>query len=223
MNSHCVKLHRSYSISFNLSNLGKIFRSWIQKDRNYVRKTKRKIFTVVFTHSIERAHEIRKFHVAVVQRRLRNVQKGVMHVQSVCFANMNHLLFCRSRCRRPMRCLSSLLLWSRNFATMVTLRHTSPPCRLNKDTLADCCRLEDAIIVDAVAGFFVTTAQISQLCKFNMICFIIMHRCHSFSPSLVLVSQFFGSWILTQTDRGSRSEIGSRWSCRVTSNNKFCL
>ena len=135
VNSHCVKLHRSYSISFNLSNLGKIFRSWIQKDRNYVRKTKRKIFTVVFTHSIERAHEIRKFHVAVVQRRLRNVQKGVMHVQSVCFANMNHLLFCRSRCRRRMRCLSSLLLWSRNSATMVTLRHTSPPCRLNKDIL----------------------------------------------------------------------------------------
>ena len=185
MNSHCVKLHRSYSISFNLSNLGKIFRSWIQKDRNYVRKTKRKIFTVVFTHSIERAHEIRKFHVAVVQRRLRNVQKGVMHVQSVCFANMNHLLFCRSRCRRPMRCLSSLLLWSRNFATMVTLRHTSPPCRLNKDTFADCCRLEDAIIVDAAAAFFVTTAQISHLCKFNMICFVFMHRCHSF-----LVAEF---------------------------------
>ena len=82
---------------------------------------------------MKRAHEIRKFHVAVVQRRLRNVQKGVMHVQSVCFANMNHLLFCRSRCRRRMRCLSSLLLWSRNSATMVTLRHTSPPCRLNKD------------------------------------------------------------------------------------------
>ena len=89
----------------------------------------------MFTHSMKRAHEIRKFHVAVVQRRLRNVQKGVMHVQSVCFANMNHLLFCRSRCRRRMRCLSSLLLWSRNFATMVTLRHTSPPCRLNKDIL----------------------------------------------------------------------------------------
>lgn len=51
---------------------------------------------------------------------------------------------------------------------MVTLRHTSPPCRLNKDTLVDCCRLEDVIIVDAVAAFlkksnfFVTTVQISQ-------------------------------------------------------------
>ena len=32
-------------------------------------------FCVVFTYSIKRAHEIRKFHAAVVQRRLRNVQK----------------------------------------------------------------------------------------------------------------------------------------------------
>ena len=31
---------------------------------------------------IKRAREIRKFHVAVLQGRLRNVQKSVMHVQS---------------------------------------------------------------------------------------------------------------------------------------------
>ena len=41
-------------------------------------------FCVVLTYSINRAREIRKFHVAVVQQRLRNVQKRVMHVQS-CF------------------------------------------------------------------------------------------------------------------------------------------
>ena len=41
-------------------------------------------FCVVLTYSIKRAREIRKFHVAVVQQRLRNVQKSVMHVQS-CF------------------------------------------------------------------------------------------------------------------------------------------
>ena len=40
-----------------------------------------------------RAHEIRKFHVAVVQPRLRNVQKSVMHVQSCCFANKPVALF----------------------------------------------------------------------------------------------------------------------------------
>ena len=35
--------------------------------------------------------EIRHFHVVAVQRRLRNVQKSVMHVQSCCSANL--LLF----------------------------------------------------------------------------------------------------------------------------------
>ena len=52
----------------------------------------------VFTSSTKR--EIRHFHVVVVQRRQRNVQKSVMHVQSCCFANLNLLLFCRSRCLR---------------------------------------------------------------------------------------------------------------------------
>ena len=46
---------------------------------------------LVFTSSSKR--EIRHFHVVVVQRRQRNVQKGVMHVQSCCFANLNQLLF----------------------------------------------------------------------------------------------------------------------------------
>ena len=44
-------------------------------------------FCVVLTYSIKRAYEIRKFHVAVVQQRLRKVQKRVMHVQS-CFLPM---------------------------------------------------------------------------------------------------------------------------------------
>ena len=34
-----------------------------------------------------------QFHVVVVQRRLRNVQKSVMHVQSCSFANLNFLGF----------------------------------------------------------------------------------------------------------------------------------
>ena len=49
-----------------------------------------------------------------------------MHVQKYCFANLNLMLFCRSHYRRRRRCLSSPLLWSRNFGTMVTWRHTSP-------------------------------------------------------------------------------------------------
>ena len=46
---------------------------------------------LVYTSSINR--EIRQFHVVVVQRRPRNVQKSVMHVQSCYFANQNLLLF----------------------------------------------------------------------------------------------------------------------------------
>ena len=49
----------------------------------------------VLTSSIKR--EMRKSHVVVVQRRPRNEQKSVMHVQSCCFANLNLLLFCCSR------------------------------------------------------------------------------------------------------------------------------
>ena len=36
--------------------------------------------------------EIRHFHVVVVERRLRNVQKSVMHVQSCCSANLTACL-----------------------------------------------------------------------------------------------------------------------------------
>ena len=47
--------------------------------RRYLSVQKGKeIFYVVFTCSIKRARESRKFHVAVVQRRLRNVQKSVI-------------------------------------------------------------------------------------------------------------------------------------------------
>ena len=53
-------------------------------------------FCVVLTYTINRAREIRKFHVAVVQERLRNVQKSVMHVQSCFFANLKLLCFCCS-------------------------------------------------------------------------------------------------------------------------------
>ena len=70
----------------------------------------RETFCVVFTYSVTQVHEIRKFLVAVMQRWLKNVQKSVMRVQSCCFANINLLLFSRSRCRRRCCSLSSLLL-----------------------------------------------------------------------------------------------------------------
>ena len=47
--------------------------------------------------------EIRQFHVVVVQRRKRNVQRSVMHVQSCCFACLNLLLFCfKTMCHKTI-------------------------------------------------------------------------------------------------------------------------
>ena len=77
-------------------------------------------FCVVFTYSIKWACEIRKFHVAGVQRRQRNVQNSVMHVQSCCFVNKN--LFFAVLLPSP---LSLVLLSSRISATVVTWHHTS--------------------------------------------------------------------------------------------------
>ena len=79
-------------------------------------------FWAVLTYFVKRV--IRKFYVAILQWRLRNVHKSVMHVQS-CFSDINHWLFSCSLCRNRRRCLSSLLLWSRNCASMVTWRRTS--------------------------------------------------------------------------------------------------
>jgi len=115
-------LDRSYSISFNLSNVDEIFWSWIWK----LRKRKRK-FCVVFTCSIKKAHEIRKFCVTVVQRLLRNLQE--------CDARAA-LLFCYyffavSCCRHLRRWFNSLILWSRNSATTVMWRHTSSLSHFN--------------------------------------------------------------------------------------------
>ena len=47
----------------------------------------------MFSDLRKRVCEIRKFHVAVVQRQLRNAQKIVIHVQRCCFANINLFLF----------------------------------------------------------------------------------------------------------------------------------
>ena len=73
-------------------------------------------------------HEIRHFHVVVVQRQQRNVQKSVMHLQSCWFANLL-LLFCRSRCRWRRccrrRCLSSLFLDGNTLSAILHQRHST--------------------------------------------------------------------------------------------------
>ena len=89
MDSHCFKLHRAYLISSTLSNVGEIF--WVKSERTLSKVWRNIHFCVVFTDSINRTREIRRFHVAVAQQRLR-----VMHVQSCSLANLNLLLFCCS-------------------------------------------------------------------------------------------------------------------------------
>ena len=130
MNLHCFKLHWFYSISFDKSNIGKI--SGPESKTTVSEFTKRKTKFLCSVHLLHKAGAtIRKFHVAVVQWQLRNVQRSVMHIQSYCFANLNLLLFCHSHCGRHHLCLT-LLLSSKNFATMLTWHHTSPLYRGNQ-------------------------------------------------------------------------------------------
>ena len=84
------------SILFNFILVCKILAksSGIESERTVSEFRKRKENScAVFTNPYKRAREIRKFQVSDLQRRLTNVQKSVMHVQSRCFADINRLLF----------------------------------------------------------------------------------------------------------------------------------
>ena len=87
----------------------------LNSKRPYLCLEKEKNFRVVLTFFVKRVRKSRKFHVAAVQRQLRNVQKRVMHVQSCCFGDINLLLVTSSLCRRRRGCLSSLLVVIKKF------------------------------------------------------------------------------------------------------------
>ena len=86
----------------------------------------RENFCLVFTYSIKRAREMRTFHIAVVQRRLRNCAKKRDTRAHLLFCKLTPIGFHFSCCPRLCCCLRCLLLWSRHFATIVTWRHTPP-------------------------------------------------------------------------------------------------
>ena len=66
-------------------------------------------FCFVLTYSTKRACEIRKFHVAVVQQRLRNVQKKRdARAKLFFFVNLNLFLFCCST--SPLQKLSVVVI-----------------------------------------------------------------------------------------------------------------
>ena len=76
--SRCSNLHRGYSNSIILSNIGELSWIWISRNRIQVEK-----ISWSLTSFINR--EMRHFDVVVVQWRQRSVQKSVMHLQSYCF------------------------------------------------------------------------------------------------------------------------------------------
>ena len=95
-------------LSVTFQDQNPIFKSkYSDKRAGPSQQTEKESCCLVFPSSTKR--EIRHYHVVVVQRRLRNVQKSVMPVQSCCFANLNLLLFFRFRCRLRRRCLSTLI------------------------------------------------------------------------------------------------------------------
>ena len=99
---------------FHLPQFIKLWQIFLELNSNRLYKSsgkEKENCCLEFTLSIKRI--TRKFHDVVVQLRHINGQKSVMHVQSCWFANLNQLLFHRSRWRRRRRrrCLSSLMLY----------------------------------------------------------------------------------------------------------------
>ena len=127
VNLHCFKLHRSYSVSFNLWNVGKILCGWNDPNSKF-RK--------------------RKFLLCSCTSRSGHIKLGSFMPQSQCSREttgkkMYKKVWCRCKvvvCQpNPIAFLPyllpslslllklSILLWSRSFATMVyTWHHNSP-------------------------------------------------------------------------------------------------
>ena len=94
---HLVQFVKCWRIFLKLKSKG-LYRSW-------GRKKESRCLVIMSSTKLE----IRNFLVVVGERRQRNVQKCVMHVQNCCFVNLNLLLFWRSRCRCLCLRRSSLL------------------------------------------------------------------------------------------------------------------
>ena len=132
MKSRYFKLYLAFSLSFNSSNVAFSFCSWILKDCIIVPEKKRKV--VVLCSHPQKKKQKKPWNLAfarrmVVQWRQRNVQKSVMYEQTFFFANLNLLLFYRSRWRCRHLCLSSLLSFPD--ANQISSLLGSPSC---------CCR-----------------------------------------------------------------------------------
>ena len=63
------------------------------ESRRIISKFRKRKNIFVFTYFMKRKHEIKTFHVGVMQPWLRNIQKGMMHMWSCCFVKIYLLLF----------------------------------------------------------------------------------------------------------------------------------
>ena len=88
VNLRFFKLSCAYSIS---SSAGNFFLELSSRGLYQSSGKEKESCSLVFPPSTNR--EIRHVHVVVVQRRQRNVQKSVMHVQSCCFAQQTFCFF----------------------------------------------------------------------------------------------------------------------------------
>ena len=99
MNLSCLELYCTLSISFNLSDVGKLFWSWILKDCiEVLEKNCVPILHKLWNKAFSRCSGCKEMY-----------KKTLIHVQSHCFANLNLLLFCCSCWSCHHCCLSSLL------------------------------------------------------------------------------------------------------------------
>ena len=118
-----LALFQTSLMLFNFISFGKSWRNFLWDHIHHYPSLEKESdnFCVVSTYSIKGACEI-KFHVVVVQRRQRNVQNSVMHVQNCCLLLLTYYFLPFSL---PSPSLL-VLLSSRNSATMVIGHHTSP-------------------------------------------------------------------------------------------------
>ena len=104
--SRFLKLYRAFALSFNSSNVAFFFCSWILKDCIKVQEKKSKVVLC------SRPPQNVKFGIFTTYSRAVTAKKRKKERDvraNFFFANLNLLLFSRSRWRRCCRCLSSLL------------------------------------------------------------------------------------------------------------------
>ena len=139
MNSHRFKLDHAYSISFNSSNVGKRFWSWILKDCIKVQEKNRKLLSCV--------PGLDKTWIQALSR------------AKLLFLLIKPIAFGRSRCRPRRRCLSSLLRIDGGVMIDDVIMHLSHDVICEKDARKRCC----GIVTFDLIGLFHTNNIIAYI------------------------------------------------------------